>query len=192
MAWKKGQSGNPAGREPGIPTGRNACQSLVIRVQNARDPKKFLQAVMATEGAPLQVRTFAANSLMPYDYCKLTDPPITADLGLVLPKTAADAEDNIALINFHEAKGRITSPQAESLRRGQQAWLEAHIISSIQIDAKAALKAMEGGQLAPKLIVQSSMPDLPLDDASGPIVMPGRGPLEPEESNPWASEKDQK
>jgi hypothetical protein len=26
-----------------------------------------------------QVRTFAANSLMPYDYCKLTDPPITGN-----------------------------------------------------------------------------------------------------------------
>jgi hypothetical protein len=93
---------------------------------------------MDAEHVPMSIRIVAANAVLPDQRAKVTDPPLPEPVPLIECKCAADAEHNIGTINYFESQGRIGSGQAASLRAGQKDWIEAHIVSSIQIDARAA------------------------------------------------------
>jgi hypothetical protein len=69
MAWKKGQSGNPAGKRPGVqrPT---SYDLLVIRMGESRSPSEFLRKVKLNEQARPDLRTQAARDLLPYELPK--------------------------------------------------------------------------------------------------------------------------
>ena len=60
MAWPKGVSGNPGGRQPGVGRARQLGEALLIRAEDTRSPKAFLLAVMRNEQAHSQLRLAAA------------------------------------------------------------------------------------------------------------------------------------
>jgi hypothetical protein len=160
---------------------------LAIKAASCRSPDTFLLAVIQNEQANPQLRVQAAGLLLPFKCARVTDPPIETSVPIIECKTAADAQFNVGVINHFEASGRIGHASAESLRKGQQAWLESHIINSIQIDAKAALRALEGKEVLTKLQVYSGLPSLPLGNADGPVIMPGEKDPPPDDSNPWGN-----
>jgi hypothetical protein len=97
---------------------------LVFRASKSGDAYVFFQEAMDNERVPIGIRANAAQNLIAYQRAKITDPPLENPVPLVPTKCAADAEFNIEQINLYEAKGRIGSGQAASLRQGQKDWLE--------------------------------------------------------------------
>jgi hypothetical protein len=184
MAWKKGQSGNPAGSQPGFNRRQSVGDMFIFRASKSGNALVFFREVMNSEAVPLGLRLMAGGYLAPYEHAKCTDPPIAVEVPLIKPKSVADAEMNISLINHYESTKRIGHASAAALRQGQKDWIEANFLSTIQISAKAALRAMEGGELQPKLIVNSAVADLDVGPDNEPINMPGREP-EPPDTNPW-------
>jgi hypothetical protein len=140
MAWPKGVSGNPGGRQPGVGRARQLGEALLIRAEDTRSPKAFLLAVMRNEQAHSQLRLAAAIAVAPYCEAKITDPPLETVVPIIECKTAADAQHNIATIAHFEATGRIGHASAAALCARQNAWVEAHIVTSIQGDAKEAIR----------------------------------------------------
>jgi hypothetical protein len=160
---------------------------LVLKAEQMRRPSEFLTNVYRSNQCPTPLRIAAATAAAPYLEARCTDPPIAEPVPLLEPKTAADAEHNIATIAYYEATGRIGHASAAALAQRQKDWIEAHIISSIQIDAKAAMRALEEKEVLTKLQIYSGLPSLPLGEKDAPVIMPGDKDPPPDDSNPWGN-----
>ena len=127
-----GQSGNPAGRRPGLRPSKNAGDLLVIRVQNERDPKEFLEKVMSGQVVPLQIRAQAAGLLMPFCYARVTDRPISNPLRLPEASTPQQAKANIVMIKACMADGRCGLEEGERLIDAELKFIDAHVLATAQ------------------------------------------------------------
>jgi hypothetical protein len=138
MVWVKGQSGNPAGRQAGkrsMPVG----DMLVFRASQSGNAYVFLKEVMDDERVPMDIRVIAAREIRKHQ--QADDPPLENPVPLIEhPICAADAAHNVGTINYFEASGRIGPRQAASLRQGQLAWVDAHMVEWIQTTGKDNLE----------------------------------------------------
>ena len=188
MGFKPGQSGNPAGRRPGLRPSKNAGDLLVIRVQNERDPKEFLEKVMSGQVVPLQIRAQAAGLLMPFCYARVTDRPISNPLRLPEASTPQQAKANIVMIKACMADGRCGLEEGERLIDAELKFIDAHVAVEMATDLATAQRFMR--EHPPVLDVTASG-GLPGFGPPGTDIIPPKPALMPPKgANPWAASPD--
>jgi hypothetical protein len=106
----------------------------VIRVQNERDPKEFLEKVMSAQQVPLMMRTQAAGLLMPFCYARCTERRVSVELPFPMTTNAREAKTNIAAIKMFVAAGRLGIDEGNDLIAMETKLIEAHAIVEMEAD----------------------------------------------------------
>jgi len=138
MPFKKGQSGNPAGRQRGS---RNRLTYTVLEAagefekdegKGAVDPLDLLQRVVSKRNVAIALRVQAAGMLAPYKHARKTARYISAPIDLPIPTTAAQAIANIAKIGELAAIGMISLDEANDLANVLKIFLDATVAQQLE------------------------------------------------------------
>jgi hypothetical protein len=163
--WKKGVSGNPKGRIPGVPNKRNANEELFhrLKARGDRDPADVLSEIASDQKAEANLRVAAANGLMPYKYSKrgLTSEPVPLVFVIEpvqLPHARAasvpEVVENLQYLSDLRATGRLDLDAADRLISDQR------IIGANLIEA-AKLEVAQGGPPRQEIHISGGLPQLP-------------------------------
>jgi hypothetical protein len=122
--WKKGVSGNPKGRTPGVPNKRNANEELFHRLKERgdRDPADILSKIANDPNERKELVVQASIGLMPYKYSKKGLEPQPAPLVYsavpALPHAACtsirDAIENIEFLSALRRNGQLDQASADA------------------------------------------------------------------------------
>lgn len=129
MAFKKGQSGNPAGRPKGIADRRGQYREIL----EGHMPELVNKVIELAKAGDTQALKMCIERGLPAK--KVTDDPV--DLGRPLEGSAAE-QGRVILMAVSE--GRITPDQASTLMSAIQA--QARVIESDELERRLA--ALEG------------------------------------------------
>jgi hypothetical protein len=193
MTWVKGAPNpgiNRKGRQAGT-RGAPLAELLVFRASKSGDAYVFLTEVMDNENLGMDFRTIAAREVLKYQ--RSADPPLSEAVPLIDCRCAGDAEHNISTIMHFEATGRIGHESASALCARQKDWIEAHVITTVQFEAREAVRQM--AELRPLLqglgqTVAGGLPALPLGQNPDGKDWP---PIKtPDATKPWDGDKDSK
>jgi hypothetical protein len=158
----------------------SAGDLFLFRASKSGDAYTFFVEIMDEPKVGLEFRVLAARELLKHQ--RQADPPLLCPVPLIEPQCAADAEHNVMTINYYEATARVGPAAAAALRQGQKDWLETHVMSTIQHEARTALKTFS--EMKPVL------DGLGITAVGGLPELPGASIVMPTANKPWAGNKD--
>jgi hypothetical protein len=182
MTWVKGAPNpgiNRDGRKAGSRMSPSRGELFVFRASQTGKARVFFTEAMDEPRVPLEFRMLAAREIAKWQI--QSDPPLEHPVPLIDPQCAGDAERNIATIMHFEATGRIGHASATALCARQSAWIESHVISTVQFEAREALKQF--AELRHHLQGQTVLGGLP--------ELPGSSVSMPSANTPWGGTKDE-
>jgi hypothetical protein len=170
MPFQAGQSGNLNGRTPGTRNKRDAEIWSRLEARGDLDPADFLSSVVTNTKETSELRTQAANMLMPYKYGKrgaIPPPRFVVDLIAVPNFTSVEvAEAYLASLPVMLGKGELDSQTALELSQLIRNWISAEFDHE-ELQMKLAA---HGGYSEQRITIHGGLPPLPGTNITMPVL----------------------